>query len=204
MNNGQLHQSQGFPRVIRKFLLSGFVVFSFIAYTLHKPYANDSGLTGVTTTQTLANPLVLNSTNTPSTDTTTATQASSASSTPPAAASDIPQQALTPTLPAPTNTAIVNGYQYKNGTFNGPSVDAFYGNVQVQVVIQNGKISNVQFLTYPTDRRTSARINSIAVPYLQQEAITAQSANVDIISGATLTSQAFVQSLQAALNQAKG
>jgi uncharacterized protein with FMN-binding domain len=58
-------------------------------------------------------------------------------------------------------------------------------------------------LLYPNDRRTSIRINATAVPDLQQEAIQAQSANVDIISGATLTSQAFVQSLQVALNSAK-
>ena len=75
--------------------------------------------------------------------------------------------------------------------------------MRVQTIIRNGKIANVQFLEYPSDRRTSVRINNFAVPLLQQEAIQAQTANVDFISGATLTSQAFEMSLQSALNQAK-
>jgi len=92
---------------------------------------------------------------------------------------------------------------YKNGTYTGPQIDAYYGMVQVEAIVQNGKIANIQFLEYPNDRRTSQRINSIAMPYLQQEAIQAQSANVDIISGATLTSQGFIMSLQSALSSAK-
>ena len=92
---------------------------------------------------------------------------------------------------------------YKNGTYNGPTVDAYYGYVQVQVVIQNGKIATVSFLQFPSDRRTSQRINSVAVPYLQQEAVQAQSANVNIVTGATLTSEGFIQSLQSALANAK-
>jgi len=91
---------------------------------------------------------------------------------------------------------------YKNGTFQGPAVDAYYGLVQVQVDIQGGTIKSVQFLQYPNDRRTSQQINAIAMPYLQQEAIQAQSAKVDIISGATLTSQGFEMSLQSALQAA--
>ncbi len=75
--------------------------------------------------------------------------------------------------------------------------------VQVNTVIQNHKIAGVQLLQFPNDRRTSQRINAIAIPYLQQEAIQAQSANVDIISGATLTSQAFAQSLQTTLDKAR-
>jgi uncharacterized protein with FMN-binding domain len=92
---------------------------------------------------------------------------------------------------------------YKNGTYKGPEIDAYYGLVQVQATIRSGKIANIQFLEFPSDRRTSVEINNIAVPYLQQEAIQAQSANVDIISGATLTSEAFMMSLQNALNSAK-
>jgi uncharacterized protein with FMN-binding domain len=83
-------------------------------------------------------------------------------------------------------------------------VDVNWGYVQVQTTIQSGKISNVQFLQYPNERNTSVRINSFAIPQLQQEAVQAQSANVDIVTGATLTSEGFQQSLQAALNQAKG
>jgi uncharacterized protein with FMN-binding domain len=92
---------------------------------------------------------------------------------------------------------------YKNGTFTGPAVNVYYGLVQIQVVIQSGKIADVQFLQYPNDRRTSQQINSQVMPWLQQEAIQAQSANVDLISGATLTSEGFANSLQAALQTAK-
>jgi uncharacterized protein with FMN-binding domain len=103
----------------------------------------------------------------------------------------------------PTVTAQTQGVAYKNGTYTGPSVDAYYGLVQVKVIIQNGKIADVQFLDYPHDRRTSQEINTQVMPWLTQEAIQAQSANVDIISGATLTSEAFATSLQSALQSAK-
>jgi len=93
--------------------------------------------------------------------------------------------------------------QYKDGSYTGNAADAFYGNIQVQVTISGGKITDVQFLQYPSDRSTSVMINSQAMPYLKQEAIQAQSANVDIISGATDSSQAFQESMQSALAQAQ-
>jgi uncharacterized protein with FMN-binding domain len=93
---------------------------------------------------------------------------------------------------------------YKNGSYTGDVTDAYYGNLQVRAVIQNGKIADVQFLVYPNDRETSRQINEQAMPSLKQEAIQAQNANVDIVSGATQTSEAFVKSLQSALAQAKG
>jgi uncharacterized protein with FMN-binding domain len=92
---------------------------------------------------------------------------------------------------------------YKDGTYTGSMADAFYGTIQVQATIQNGKISDVQFLQYPNDRDDSIQINQQAMPMLKQEAIQAQSANVDIVSGATDSSQAFMQSLASALSQAK-
>lgn len=91
---------------------------------------------------------------------------------------------------------------YKDGSYTGSVADAYYGNVQVQAIIQGGKITDVQFLQYPNSHGTSVAINQQAMPMLRQEAIQAQSANVQIISGATFTSQAFIQSLQNALNQA--
>ena len=91
-----------------------------------------------------------------------------------------------------------------NGTYTGDTVDAYYGYVQVQVTAAGGKISDVKFLQYPSDRSTSIQINKVAMPYLVQEAIAAQSANVNIISGATFTSQAFRKSLQSALDKIPG
>lgn len=93
--------------------------------------------------------------------------------------------------------------QYKDGTYSGDPADAFYGTIQVQALIQNGKIADIQFLQYPNDRNESIVINTQAIPYLKQEAIQAQSAQVDIVSGATDSSQAFVQSLQSALVKAR-
>ena len=109
----------------------------------------------------------------------------------------------TPT-PTPTPTPKPNpSSQYKDGTYTGSVADAFYGNIQVQATISGGKMTNVQFLQAPNDQGTSIYINSQADPMLAQEAIQAQSANVNIISGATDSSQAFMQSLQSALDQAK-
>ena len=92
---------------------------------------------------------------------------------------------------------------YKDGTYTGSVDDAVWGNVQVQVVIQNGKITSVQFLQHPNDRSRSIEINQYADPILINEAIQAQSANVDIVTGATDSSDAFIQSLTDALAQAK-
>ena len=92
---------------------------------------------------------------------------------------------------------------YKDGTYTGATADAFYGTIQVKATIQNGKIADVQFLQYPNDRMRSIAINTVAMPNLKQEAIQAQSANVNVVSGATDSSNAFKQSLADALNQAK-
>ena len=114
------------------------------------------------------------------------------------------QVLVTPTVtPTQTKTPAPVGHGFKNGTYTGSVEDAFYGNVQVRVTIQGGDIADVQFLDYPHDRNTSREINSQAMPYLKTEAIQAQSANVNVISGATATSEAFIQSLASALAQAK-
>lgn len=91
---------------------------------------------------------------------------------------------------------------YKDGSYTGSIADAYYGNVQVRATISGGKITDVRFLQYPNTHSTSVYINQQAMPYLQQEAIKAQNSNVNIISGATYTSQAFIQSLSNALSQA--
>jgi uncharacterized protein with FMN-binding domain len=106
-------------------------------------------------------------------------------------------------LPPPPPTAAPVAGVYRDGEYTGPAVDAYFGNVQVKATIRGGQIADVTFLDYPNHRRTSVRINNYAMPYLTTEAIQAQSARVDIISGATLTSEAFAESLQAALTDAK-
>ncbi len=130
-----------------------------------------------------------------------------ASSSPSPAQSD-PSQA--PAANAPTSVprttpapAAKSGSPYKDGTYTGTSADAFYGNIQVQATIANGKLTNVQFLQWPNDRFRSVRINQQALPWLVQEAIQAQSSQVDAISGATDSSIAFSESLKSALTQAE-
>ena len=92
---------------------------------------------------------------------------------------------------------------YKDGSYTGTVADAFYGNIQVKAIISGGKITDVQFLQYPNDQGNSIEINTYAMPILTQEAIKAQSSNVNIVSGATDSSAAFIQSLADALTQAK-
>ncbi len=93
-------------------------------------------------------------------------------------------------------------YGLTDGNYTGRREYAFYGYVKVQAVIQNGKIEKVRVLEHPNDNGTSRYINSIAMPYLVQEAVQAQNTNVSLISGATLSSEAFVKSLASALSQA--
>ncbi len=107
----------------------------------------------------------------------------------------------TPVVPKKTPPPVTKN-KYKDGTFTGDVVDAYYGNAQVAAVISNGKIVDVQFLQYPSDRQTSTRISQKAMPIFKSEVISAQSAQVNIISGATQISQGFVSSMQTALTKA--
>lgn len=102
---------------------------------------------------------------------------------------------------APTATATPAG-AYRDGNYTGMQADAQWGTVEVVAVITNGQLSDVQFATYPNHRNRSKEINAQAMPILAQEAIQSQQADVDIVSGATDTSEAFIQSLSSALSQA--
>lgn len=96
----------------------------------------------------------------------------------------------------------LSGHRYSDGVYTGPAADAYYGIIQIQALVQGGRFTALKVLRYPNDRRTSVTINRQALPMLRDEAISAQSADVDIISGATLTSKAFIQSLGGALKKA--
>ena len=86
-------------------------------------------------------------------------------------------------------------------TVDGPVVDTRFGPVQVEIVVAAGQIADVVALQLPTGRR-SGQISTYAGPILREEALQAQSANIDTVSGATYTSDAYAQSLQAALDKA--
>lgn len=168
---------------MRKFLLSGAVLIVFSLYALRLNFGDDE------------RPVVAVA-NTPVSSLTT-----------PQTVEDEPVATLGPTPAGSTSLTVVTPTpkptgKYKDGTYTGMVADAFYGNIQVQAVISGGRITDIIFLQYPNDRSTSIEINSQAMPLLKQEAIQAQSANVAGVSGATASSDAFIQSLQSALNQA--
>ncbi len=160
---------------MKKFLLSFLLITSFIAYSYHQ--RNDEESRPIVVPPSLIN---------------TPTPSDSSAQTGGTQPSQMPMQMQ--------NNMMA---RYKDGTYTGDVADAFYGNIQVQAFIQNGKIVDVKFLQYPNDRGTSIEINRQADPMLTQEAIQKQSANVDIISGATASSEAFIQSLGSALSKAK-
>lgn len=129
------------------------------------------------------------------------TSARAASSAPPAAVNAASTTSVSAAASVPETQA---SYQMKSGSFTGQRVNAYYGYVRVQAVVQNGRLQKVNVLEHPNDNGTSRYINSVAMPYLVQEAVQAQGAKVRLISGATLSSEAFVKSLSTALTQAVG
>jgi uncharacterized protein with FMN-binding domain len=205
MSNTRSAHKFNLVRTARKYFVSAFVVFSFTAYAIHERH-NDADTSALLPTATAAEtrqnnaavPSLVPTLQIPPTD----SFDSSAGQTNAFVQPTVTPVPVIPTLPPPTATKASSG-QYKDGTYTGSRADAFFGEVQVEATIQGGKLADVQFLEYPSDRRTSVRINNVAVPRLRTEAITAQSAKVDIVSGATLTSRAFMQSLQTALNSAR-
>ena len=118
------------------------------------------------------------------------------------ATSSAPSSPANPST-APAGSSAGQQSQYRDGVYTGSVADAFYGNVQVSATISGGKLAAVTFLQYPNTHQTSVFINQQAMPQLQQEAVRAQSAHVDVVTGATFTSQAFAESLGNALAQAK-
>lgn len=100
------------------------------------------------------------------------------------------------------STTAGSARSYTDGTYTGPVTNAYYGNMQIQAVVAGGKLSGIRVLQYPDTHGASIAINSQALPMLQSEVIAAQTANVDIVSGATLSSEAFMRSLNGALSKA--
>jgi uncharacterized protein with FMN-binding domain len=88
-----------------------------------------------------------------------------------------------------------------SGTATGDAISTRYGNAQVRVTVKNGKIVSIEALQLQSNDPHSQQISSSAAPILQQEALTAQTAAVDAVSGATYTSASYTQSLQSALDK---
>ena len=88
-----------------------------------------------------------------------------------------------------------------SGTATGDSIATRYGNAQVRVTVKDGKIVQIDALQLQANDPRSVQISSTAAPILQQEALAAQTAGVDAVSGATYTSASYTQSLQSALDK---
>lgn len=149
----------------KKIAVAGFVVITFIIYSLHQRNEGSQAVQKVSTSQNAA----------------------------------MRNTATSPSAIVSTTSAV----SYKDGSYTGKSSDAFYGYVQVRATVTGGKLADITILDYPQDRDNSIEINNSALPQLKQQAIQAQSAQVDGVSGATDTSQAFEASLADALTQAK-
>jgi uncharacterized protein with FMN-binding domain len=101
------------------------------------------------------------------------------------------------TVPAPSTTAPAAATR----SATGPDIPYRYGDLQLRVTEKGSTITKIQILSDGAADSRSAEINSQALPLLQQEAMSAQSANIDGVSGATYTSAAYAQALQSALDQ---
>ena len=119
-----------------------------------------------------------------------------------AGSTDTGTAAAAPTSAAGGAGGATAGGAYADGTFTGATVSTRYGDVQVAVVISGGTVSDVTALQLPSGDGHSRRIAQVAAPILREEALTAQSADIDLLSGATYTSEAYAESLQSALDNA--
>ncbi|WP_433147804.1 FMN-binding protein [Actinomadura nitritigenes] len=89
-----------------------------------------------------------------------------------------------------------------SGTFKGDTIDTRWGPVQVEITMAQGRLTAVKVLQSPSENPRDQEINSFAVPQLTQEALKAGNAHIDAVSGATYTSEGYIQSLQSALDAA--
>jgi uncharacterized protein with FMN-binding domain len=104
-----------------------------------------------------------------------------------------PKPVVTRAQPSPTPATV---------TVNGAPADTQFGPVQVQISVRGGRIVKADAIDYPQGSRRDQEINSQAIPQLDQETLSAQSAQIDTVSGATYTSDGYRQSLQSALDAA--
>ena len=103
---------------------------------------------------------------------------------------------------SPTPVATTKQSSGISGTFKGDTSQTRWGPVQVEITVTNGKITDVSTLQYPNGDRKSLNISSRVIPWLQEETLQVQSANISGISGATYTSIGFQNSLASALQKA--
>jgi uncharacterized protein with FMN-binding domain len=115
-----------------------------------------------------------------------------------APAATAPPPAGTGTRPATPGSTAAPAAQ----TYDGDPVDNRYGTVQVRITVRGKQITAIEPIQMPFDRSRSQYISEQAAPYLHDEVLQAQSAHIDVVSGATYTSESYTQSLQSALDKA--
>jgi uncharacterized protein with FMN-binding domain len=121
------------------------------------------------------------------------------------AGSPITQLPASPGATSPAPSSKKSGAptsQPRQASYTGAAADTRWGPVQVKITVQGGKISVSEAVQYPQNNGRDAQINGFALPILNQEVVQQQSASIDTVSGATVTSDGYLQSLQSAIDQA--
>ena len=139
------------------------------------------------------------------------THSTSAATTPPAAISGSNSQTSAPAATPSASGSASSSRRAASSSgsaagaakaVTGTIADTAYGPVEVQITVKNGKVTAAQAVQYPQDSPRDQQINSYAIPVLNQEAVSASSAHIDAVSGATYTTGGYVTSLQSALDKA--
>jgi uncharacterized protein with FMN-binding domain len=120
---------------------------------------------------------------------------------PPSSSAGSSATAKSPTSTKKKTTSTTTKKAVTTKTVTGDAADTRYGPVQVQITVTNGTITSASAVEYPLNDSRDQEINGYAIPALNQEAVQAGSANIDHVSGATYTSDGYIQSLQSALNK---
>jgi uncharacterized protein with FMN-binding domain len=130
---------------------------------------------------------------------------------PAAVATTAPGASPSPTAPAPTSTGSASSSTPSSSpaatkpaatkTVTGDSINTRWGPVQVKITVSNGKITSATAVDYPENNPRDEQINATAIPTLQQESIGQSTSKIDMVSGATYTSEGYIQSLQSALDK---
>ena len=136
-----------------------------------------------------------------STNKTSAAVTSSASSPATTSSSEPSSSSSSPSSSSSTSSSSSSS-STKTKTYTGSVAQTRWGPVQVQITVQGDKITKVTVLQQPNGNHKDAEINDYALPILVQDTLSAQSAQIDMVSGATVTSDGYLQSLQSALDQA--
>ena len=107
--------------------------------------------------------------------------------------------------PSPTPTPSASGgSSAASSTVTGDPANTRFGPVQVRISVTNGKVTGVEAIDYPNGSGRDQEINAYAIPQLNQETLQAGNANIDMVSGATYTSDGYITSLQSALDSVAG